>query len=150
MKSILFTILMPAIGFSQNAILGAGGEAIGTGGSASYSLGQVFDGFSSNGTISIQEGVQQTYILSTDGLIELSSETILLYPSPSIDHVNIEFKDENFNFNFVIISMEGYLMRKGFFNSPNSTIDLKDIPSGEYFIVLTSDTSYFKSKLIKI
>jgi hypothetical protein len=150
MKRLLFILILPSIGYSQSAFTGVGGEAIGTGGSASYSLGQVFDGFSSNGTVSIQEGVQQTYILSTDGLIELSSETILLYPSPSIDHVNIEFKDENFNFNFVIISMEGYLMSKGLFNSPNSKIDLKDIPSGEYFLVLTSDTSYFKSKLIKI
>jgi len=150
MKRLLFILILPSIGYSQSAFTGVGGEAIGTGGSASYSLGQVFDGFSSNGTVSIQEGVQQAYILNTDGLLEMSPQLFSIFPIPTSDHIKIELKSSDFEFEYYVISTEGSLVDKGIINTQNSTINLADLKTGEYHVVCKSDKQFFKSKIIKL
>ena len=49
---------------AQEAITVAGGEADGIGGSASYSVGQVFYTYNEAGSFSISDGVQQAFEIS--------------------------------------------------------------------------------------
>ncbi len=50
--------------FSQESVNISGGNAIGTGGSVSYSVGQVFFNTSESTTGSVTEGIQQPYEIS--------------------------------------------------------------------------------------
>ena len=147
---ILAFILFALKSEAQTTLVSTGGEANGISGTASYSIGQVFDFTSFNSSFSIQEGVQQTYKVNTDGLLEMSADLFSIYPIPTSDFITIELKSTNFEFDFYIISSDGSLVDKGIINSQNSTINLVDLKTGEYHIVCKSDKQFFKSKIIKL
>lgn len=150
-KLVFFTLIInSSISFAQQVILCNGGETNGTGGTASYSIGQVFDFTSSNANFSIQEGIQQTYKVNTDGLLEMNSELFSIYPIPTSDYINIKLKSTDFEFEYYVISTEGSLVDKGTIQSPFSMINLSCLKTGEYHIVFKSDKQFFKSKIIKI
>ena len=147
---IIFCLIATQHAFSQHSIVSNGGEANGAGGTASYSIGQVFDFTTFNSSFSIQEGVQQTYKVNTDGLLEMSTDLFSIYPIPTSDFITIELKSKDFEFEYYVISTEGSLADKGIVNSQNSTINLVDLKTGEYHIVCKSDKQFFKSKIIKL
>lgn len=147
---VLAFILFALKSEAQTTLVSTGGEANGISGTASYSIGQVFDFTSFNSSFSIQEGVQQTYKVNTDGLLEMSADLFSIYPIPTSDFITIELKSTNFEFDFYIISSDGSLVDKGLINSQNSTINLVDLKTGEYHIVCKSDKQFFKSKIIKL
>ncbi|MBP5994506.1 MAG: T9SS type A sorting domain-containing protein [Crocinitomicaceae bacterium] len=147
---LFFLVIHSTVSYSQQVILGNGGEANGLGGNASYSIGQVFDFTSFNSSFSIQEGVQQTYKINTDGLLEMESELFSIYPIPTSDFINIELKPTDFEFEYYVISREGSLVDKGIINSQNSTINLVDLKTGEYHVMCKSSKQFFTSKIIKL
>ena len=104
----------------------------------------------SNNNFSIQEGVQQTYKVNTDGLLEMSTDLFTIYPIPTSDFITIELKSKDFEFEYYVISTEGSLVDKGIISSQNSTINLADLKTGEYHVVCKSDKQFFKSKIIKL
>lgn len=147
---VLAFILFALKSEAQTTLVSTGGEANGIGGTASYSIGQVFDFTTFNSSFSIQEGVQQTYKVNTDGLLEMSTDLFSIYPIPTSDFITIELKSKDFEFEYYVISTEGSLVDKGIINSQNSTINLVDLKTGEYHIVCKSDKQFFKSKIIKL
>lgn len=81
--SILF--MMTAGVFAQSAIVPVGGDAQSNGGSVSYTVGQVVAQTSSNGTISVAEGVQQPYEIMTVGVNDYPQIVLnaVVYPNPT-------------------------------------------------------------------
>ena len=151
MKHILFFCLISfQHAFSQHSIVSNGGEANGLGGMASYTFGQVYDFTTFNSSFSIQEGVQQTYKVNTDGLLEMSAELFTIYPIPTTEVITIELKSNDSEFDYYIISTDGSLAEKGTINSHLSTINLSDLKTGEYQFVCKSDKFFFRTKIIKI
>ena len=62
---ILISILaFPIVGFSQHTLSASGGEAVGSGGTSSYTYGQVFYQTESTSTSSLSQGVQQPFEIS--------------------------------------------------------------------------------------
>jgi hypothetical protein len=148
--TLIFCLISVQYAFCQQSIVSNGGEANGSGGTASYSVGQVFDMSISNNNYSIQEGVQQTYKVNTDGLLEMSTDLFSIYPIPTSEFITIELKSKHFEFEYYVISTAGSLVDKGIISSQNSTINLADLKTGEYHIVCKSDKEFFKSKIIKL
>ena len=70
---------------AQESVNGSGGEATGTGGTASYSLGQVVYTTNTGTNGSVVQGVQQPYEISTTlGINETSINLELsVYPNPT-------------------------------------------------------------------
>ena len=67
MKKVVLAILIVIVGFpliAQEAIPAAGSNAIGSGGSVSYSVGQVVYTINTGTNGSVAEGVQQPYEIS--------------------------------------------------------------------------------------
>lgn len=100
MKKLLFLLMLPVLFCqelsSQSAVLTAGGDASGTGGSVAYSIGQAaythIDGES--GRISL--GVQQPHfviMVSTENPVLEVSATI--YPNPVSDQVTLMLHDKH-------------------------------------------------------
>ena len=73
---------------AQEAIPASGGEASGTGGTTSYSIGQVVYTINTGTNGSVAEGLQQPYEISMVTGIEQAKEINLLfsaYPNPATD-----------------------------------------------------------------
>ena len=83
---------------AQEALLAAGGNALGSGGAVSYSVGQTFYSTSVGTDGSLAEGVQQLYKISfvpengDSSLIDISCS---VFPNPVTD--NITLKVENYD-----------------------------------------------------
>lgn len=89
MKNRIFLIsiffMMTVSVFAQSAIVPVGGDAQSNGGSVSYTVGQVVLQTSSNGTISVAEGVQQPYEIMTVGVDDYPQIVLnaVVYPNPT-------------------------------------------------------------------
>ena len=96
MKRILINILIgliSVVGFSQQAVVGSGGDAKSSSGSFSYSVGQLIvsqvnpgSNLWGNEAITLNHGVQQYFIPNC--LTNISAE-IIASPNPSYGLVNI-------------------------------------------------------------
>ena len=91
-KNLVTTVLFLGLGlrhtFAQDAIVAAGGSAAGTGGTASYSFGQVFYSVHSQPAGIVNEGVQQPFEISAvSGMYESGdlSPEYEAFPNPVTD-----------------------------------------------------------------
>ncbi len=89
-QQILFVSLLLGItiwGYSQSAIVSVGGDAQGSSGSVSYTVGQIAvqTSANSNGSVSMAEGVQQPYEIMTVGVDEYPQIVLnaVVYPNPT-------------------------------------------------------------------
>ena len=97
MKKIYTLLLFSLLGFfamGQSAIVPLGGDAQGSTGSVSYTVGQVVTqtAANSNGSISVAEGVQQPYEIQTVGVNDYPMITLnaKVYPNPTENMAQLE------------------------------------------------------------
>jgi hypothetical protein len=145
--------MFPIIGLSQEAIPASGGDASGSGGTLSFTVGQL--GYSSNSGSngSVAEGVQQPYEISTTVGIELSNISLdfIAYPNPTINNIVLSIKDfNNEKLNYQLYDMSGKLLKSNKVNAINTTIDMSELPVSNYVLNINNDSSIIKSfKIIK-
>lgn len=95
MKQILLVFaLFASVGttvFAQSAIIPVGGDSQSSTGSVSYTVGQVAVQTSSNGTVSVVEGVQQPYEIQTVGVDDYPQITVnaVVYPNPTENQIQL-------------------------------------------------------------
>jgi hypothetical protein len=150
--AILFSgILLTA----QEAILSTGADVSGSGGSVSYSTGQVF--FKTHpGTndYSIAEGVQQPYEISVVTGFEEADEINLMYmafPNPSTDILKLKVVNyENNNLSFHLYTMNGELLENKKLTGNITTISVAHLSSATYFLTVIENQKRIKTfKIIK-
>ena len=88
----------------------------------------------------------------TDGVVDHNPFGVQIYPNPTTNEFSIKVDQSFSDLQFTIYDTNGKVKDYGSVNKNNGTIDLKDNPSGIYFIKVsdarTSDYSFFK--LIKM
>ena len=95
-KKTITSIAFLLLGFgglhAQESPTATGGEATGTGGTASYSVGQVVYTTNTGTNGSVAQGVQQPYEISTT--VGINETTINLelsvYPNPTINYLTLK------------------------------------------------------------
>ena len=138
--------------FSQQSVNSVGGEATGSGGSFSYSVGQVVYTMKSNSSGTLNEGVQQTYTIidSTGSADELSIDLEMkVFPNPTLDQIQLtinDFNDETLN--FVLMDASYKELLRNSVVSQTTNIDFSIYESGVY-ILHVNDTAG-RSKIFKI
>ena len=120
---------------AQERSVASGGEASGTGGTVSYTIGlpdfQTYSGTS--GTIS--EGVQQAYELLSVNVHEWDKDFILkLYPNPVTDYLIIEVPETDAELTYNILSHSGQLLKSGNLSEIKTSIEVRSFVSEGYFI----------------
>ena len=143
--------LLPA----QETIPSSGGNAAGSGGSVSYTVGQItYQTFS--GTInSIAQGVQQPYEISVVTAIE-NTEGIKLefkvYPNPTRGLMTLSIKPfNNENFKYRIYDLGGILLQDKKISSEEIEISIEGFSSSTYFLRVIKDGIEVKIfKIVKI
>jgi hypothetical protein len=138
---------------AQNAINSTGGNAGGTGGVVSYSVGQVvFTTISGSSGILIQ-GVQQPFEISV--LTGLEEPGIVLqwsvYPNPAIDFLTLKIQNYDYKeLRYLLFDANGLPLAEKLITDSETQIFMESLVSGIYFLKITGKVKVLKTfKIIK-
>ena len=156
-KTHLLLMLILLIGFNsihaQQATLSSGGNATGSGGSISYSIGQIDYVMATGATGSVSQGLQQPFeisILSGNEFTQISLE-MMVYPNPTTSYVNLMIENYDFqNLNFQLFDLAGKQILNEKITSSETKIDLNNLSKNVYLLQVMNQTSTIKTfKIIK-
>ena len=157
-KLLLFFILMYLAGQSrlqaQETVSASGGNATGTTGSMSYTVGQVFYSSVTGTNSKVAEGVQQPYdifrVTSSRENMGLS-ETVSVYPNPTTEHMFIKFKTPiNKGLSYQLFNTQGQLLTGKTINSSQTIISMDSyVPSIYYIKIFQNHKEVTSFKIIK-
>jgi hypothetical protein len=148
--SIAFLILGLGGLQAQKTVTTAGNEATGIGGTASYTVGQVYTaGKGTNG--SVEQGVQKPFEISTTlGVNETTINLELsVYPNPTADLLTLKIEKIE-NLHYQLTDMQGKLIESKTVRSNFSNISLENQPTATYLLKVTKNNHLIKTfKIIK-
>lgn len=153
--SILFLFGLGMTGLqAQESINTTGGNALGSGGSVSYSVGQIFYTKQTGTYYSVSEGVQHPYEISVVAVpedINGINLSILAYPNPATDHLTLEVKDIVISDATIqLYSISGKLLQSQNLAGTETKIDMSSYMSSTYFLKVIKDKKVVKSfKIVK-
>ncbi len=154
-KYILGTLLFLAPFFiiSQEIISSIGGVSSGSGGTSSYTIGQVFFNTIESDNGSLVQGVQQPFefqTLSTPALLTVQL-TAVTYPNPTTDFVLLKILDTALeNLQYTLFDLNGKTIVSKKINSFSTKITMKNFAIGMYLLKLTKNNQPLKTfKIIK-
>ena len=149
---LIFLLMLPAGLKAQKTLLAAGNMASGSGGSATYSVGQI-DYLQKGTNAQVMEGVQHAYEIITLAVEDLTGKdrNILLYPNPVRDVVFVEFGDQNYqNSDYILFDSQGRQLKTGRLNQQKSELDFSLLPSSVYIMQILQKNQKVKTfKIIK-
>jgi hypothetical protein len=138
---------------AQDAIPVSGGEATGSGGTVSYSVGQLLSNMNigSNGTVT--QGVQQTIeftVLSNPELIALTLSAVT-YPNPTTDYIVLSLTDATLtDLSYTMFDLQGRLVTKAKVEQEATQIAMKNLAIGVYILKINQNNQELKTfKIIK-
>ena len=156
MKTILIRSCALIVSFtaqSQESIAATGGESVGSGGTSSYTLGQVFYTATtgSNGTIS--QGIQKSielFALSNPALTSVNLEAVI-YPNPTSDQVMLTITDIALtDLGYVLLDIQGKVVSNAKINTIDTRVSLQGLSAGIYVLKVNQKNSELKTfKIIK-
>ena len=139
---------------AQESVNATGGDALGSGGSASYSVGQVVYTTNTGTNGSVAQGVQQAFEISVvTGLEEAKgiNLSVSAYPNPTTDYLTLEVKDvELLNLHFQMYDMNGKLLQNEKITGNQTSIVMSNLLPATYFVKVIQGNKEVKTfKIIK-
>lgn len=146
--SFLFFLLGLGGMQAQNGIVGTGGEASGSGGTVSYSVGQVVYTTNSGTNGSMAQGVQQPYEISAVTELNETNMGIALfaYPNPTKGFLTLSI--ENYDpkkLSYQLYDVEGKLLESNPLKSNRTTFEMGKLPASTYFLKVINDQKSVKT-----
>lgn len=139
---------------AQETTDAAGGNASGSGGSASYSIGQTVYTTHTGTNGSVAQGVQQPYEISIVTEVKEASDitlSFMVYPNPTTNFLKL--KVENYtseNLMYVLYELSGKVIETKKIESSEVSITTEKLASGIYFLKITELDKDIKTfKIIK-
>ena len=153
----LIVVFFLGIGLSglqaQTAIVATGGDATGTGGSISYSVGQVFYTTATGSNGSVAQGVQQPFEISIETGVEKTgiNLTASVYPNPTTNYLTLEVKDfELSTLHFQLYDLQGKLIQSKKITEAKTKIVMSNLLPAIYFVKVIQAKKEVKTfKIIK-
>lgn len=139
---------------AQEASLASGSNVSGSGGSVSYSIGQVVYTTHTSTTGIVAQGVQQPYEISVVTSISEASNinlTALVYPNPTTDGLTLSVSDFNKeNLIYQVVDINGKLLQSEKIASNQMSISLTNLAAATYFLKVSMNNQEIKTfKIIK-
>ncbi len=139
---------------AQESVNAAGGEAAGSGGSVSYSVGQVFFSTFRGTDGSVAEGVQQPFEVSVVTSVEEALGITLemaVYPNPVTDYLILRVMDyERQDLSYQLFDVRGGLVLNGKVTDPETKIMMAIFTPGVYLLRVMDNMSEAKTfRIIK-
>ena len=160
-KLKLSTVLLIGLGLTglqaQKALPATGGNASGSGGSVSYSLGQIAytTNIGTNG--SVANGVQQPFEISVvTGLEEATGIMLSLtaYPNPTTDYLTLSIDASTplsiQSMSYQLNDMQGKLIQNEKITGKQTSIVMSNLKAATYFVKVNQENKNVKTfKIIK-
>ncbi len=154
----LIAVLLLGLGITglqaQNAIPTAGGNASGSGGSASYTVGQIVYTTNANSNGSVAQGVQQPFEISEiTGLEEAKGIPLQCsaFPNPTTENIILEVNNfELSTLNFQLYDIDGKLLETDKVVNNQTNIVMSNLAPAIYFLrIIDSGKTVKTFKIIK-
>ncbi len=139
---------------AQEAIPATGGNASGSGGSVSYTVGQVVYTTNTEASGSVAQGVQQAFEISVVNGIEEAKGINLncsAYPNPTTDFLVLKIENyDKGNLLYQLFDMNGSLLENKKVIGDETSIEMSKFTPAIYFVRITKDNKEVKTfKIIK-
>lgn len=154
-KKLLVTTLLLGLTQvnAQEAVVTSGGNASGTNGNVSYTVGQTIytTNLGTNG--SVAQGVQQAFEIYT--LLGAENFNINLqlavYPNPTTNWLQLEVKNTDFtNLSYQLFDLNGKMIYNQKVTAETSSISMEQLPTAIFLLKVFSNNKEVKSfKIIK-
>lgn len=138
---------------AQQSINTSGGNATGSSGTVSYSVGQVAYMAHAGTTGSVAQGVQHAFEIFNLDLeeVESSNVSVLVYPNPTAEFLTLEVKDlDHSTLGYQLYDLQGRLLKSEPMTDQKTKVDMRTLPSATYFIKMSQGKTTIQSfKIIK-
>ena len=156
-KKILTVVFLIVFGLSglqaQKAVLATGGDASGSGGSVSYSVGQLVYTINTGTGGAVAQGVQQPYEISAITGIEETgiSLEMSVYPNPATKFVKLKVESKKLKkLSYQLYDINGKLLDSEIIKGNETTINMGSLTPSTYFLRVVDNNRVIKSfKIIK-
>lgn len=151
--SLLFILFCLPKLMAQNATVASGGNATGSGGSSSYSVGQVVYTNAVGSTGSTNQGVQQPieiFTLGTNDFPEITL-TMSVYPNPTTAGINLSITNYNSeNISYQLFDLNGRSIQTNKIVEKETQISLDNLSNAIYLLTVSDNNKSLKTfKIIK-
>lgn len=127
--------VISSLGWSQVNTVSSGGTAIGSNGSATYSVGQVVYEEVSGSNASLNQGVQQPFELFTANIIESTLVSLSVYPNPTVQQLTLAFGEQpKESYSYALFDYQGRLIMTDQVSEPQTIIDLGECANASYLL----------------
>lgn len=157
-KMICIVLITAAVGqinvHAQVALPATGSNAAGSGGSVSFSVGQIAYTTHAATNGSVLQGVQQPYDISVvSGVDEMNgnSYVISVYPNPAADFLQLKVESEKLNgMGFQLFNMQGELLEENQLTDFLTQINTGNLLAGPYLLKVNQHNNVVKIfKIVK-
>ena len=145
MSVLLFLVGLGSL-HAQESPTATGGEATGSGGIISYSVGQVIYTTNSGANGSVAQGVQQPYEISTTVGIDVKTINLELsiFPNPTQSEITLKVEDVE-GLTYQVFDMNGKLIESKTVTKNSTLVNLENQESATYLIKVSKDNSPIKT-----
>ncbi len=137
---------------AQQATLAAGGDASGSGGTVSYSVGQVAYTTVSGSSARLSQGVQQAYEIYSVGIEDWAAGMLMnVFPNPTTDQVTLEVAGSHpLPIAYRLTDTHGRLIGSETITTSQTLIDMRHCAEATYFLTVTvADRQVQTFKIVK-
>jgi len=157
-KLKLSSILLLGLGLTglqaQESVNATGGNASGSGGSTSYSVGQVVYTTNTGANVTVAKGVQQPIEIWVVTELEAAKGinlSVSAYPNPTTDYLTLSI--DNFDISklsYQLYDMNGKLLESKKIEGNQTSIVMSNLEPSAYFVKVTEGNKEVKTfKIIK-
>lgn len=138
---------------AQEAIPAAGGNALGSGGSVSYSIGQVIYSTNTGVNGAVVQGVQQTFEISVVSGLEGEGINLNLtaYPNPTTDILILSVdKFEGSRLFYQLCDLNGKVFESNWIEADQTNIFMSSLKPAGYLLIVADEMKKVKTfKIVK-
>lgn len=154
----LIAVLLLGLGLTglqaQNTVPASGGNASGSGGSSSFTVGQMVYTTNVGTTGSVAQGVQQPFEISIiDGVAEANEIVLsaMVYPNPATDLLTLKMGACNMeNLSYTLTDINGKLLEFKRIAGNETLVEMKNYVNAIYFLKVIQGEKEIKSfKIVK-
>jgi hypothetical protein len=138
---------------AQESLNGSGGNATGSAGTSSYSIGQLFYNTNNGSGGSEAQGVQQPYEIYNTGIDKAKDISLVCstYPVPASDILTLVVKNtDTGKLSYQLYDLKGNIIDQNNIVSDETHISMTSYTAGTYFLKIISQNTEVKTfKIIK-
>lgn len=141
--------------YGQQEISTSGADATGSGGTASYTVGQAIYTTIANTSKVITQGVQQPYLPSNTTSIQDASYIdykTAIYPNPTSGDINLQIGMEDLHgLRYELYSMQGIVLMRKSITSANEIVSMTHLRPAVYILKVTDNNNKVRTyRIVKL